>query len=103
VATRGSRAVSPTSTTMYTPKVTGTGGALEKSVTVTVAGTTARNESSHARETAKALARMPDGKPDFTGVYMGGRDIARVGQIVVKPGAEKYKVVQRQDDPGQGA
>jgi hypothetical protein len=103
VATRGSRAVSPTSTTTYTLKVTGTGGALEKSVTVTVAGTTARNESPHARETAKALPRMPDGKPDFTGVYMGGRDIARVGQIVVKPGAEKYKVVQRQDDPGQGA
>jgi hypothetical protein len=46
---------------------------------------------------------MPDGKPDFTGVYMGGRDIARVGQIVLKPGAEKYKIVVREDDLGQGA
>jgi hypothetical protein len=108
VATRGSREVSPEETTTYTLKVTGTGGALEKSVTVSVAGTPvtgrgAGKKSAHTTATAKALPRMPDGKPDFTGIYMGGRDIARVGQIVLKPGAEKYKVVVREDDFGQGA
>jgi hypothetical protein len=103
VAARDSREVSPSATTTYTLKVTGTGGALEKSVTVTVAGTTAAKNFADPGEASKALLRMPDGKPDFTGVYMGGRDIARVGQITLTPGAEKYKLVQRDDDFGQGA
>ncbi len=96
VPARGSRQVFPTATTVYTLKVAGPNDtALTQSVTVTVSGTApakAAPASSPATSPATSKdARMPDGKPDLTGVYgfAGVRDLA---PPVLKPGAEKFKV-----------
>jgi hypothetical protein len=91
VPARGSRQVFPTATTVYTLKVAGPNNtALTKSVTVNVSGTApAASAKSAAAPTQDA--RMPDGKPDLTGVYgfAGVRDLAEPS---LKPGAEKFKV-----------
>jgi len=89
VAARGSRQVFPTATTIYTLKVGGPNDtALAKSVTVRVSGTASVRAAKAAPSTD---ARMPDGKPDLTGVYgfAGVRDLM---PPVLKPGAEKFKV-----------
>lgn len=91
VAARGSRQVFPASTTVYTLNVIGPNGTtLTKSVKVTVSGT-APAGAAKASPAPSADARMPDGKPDLTGVYgfAGVRDLA---PPVLKPGAEKFKV-----------
>ncbi len=91
VAARGSHQVFPTATTVYTLKVGGPNdAALTKSVTVTVSGT-APAGAAKAAAAPPQDARMPDGKPDLTGVYgfAGVRDLA---PPVLKPGAEKFKV-----------
>ena len=88
VAARGTRQVFPAATTTYTLKVNGPNNTvLTKSVTITVAGAAAKA----AATAAPKDARMPDGKPDLTGVYgfAGVRDLAAP---VLKPGAEKFKV-----------
>jgi hypothetical protein len=41
---------------------------------------------------------MPDGKPNFTGVYNGGG--GQVSATPLKPGAEKFKVVRGPQDQG---
>jgi hypothetical protein len=68
VATRGTIKVTPTATSTYT--MTMGGGAVTKSVTVTVAGTT---PITPAATDAAAAANRPiprlDGKPDFSGMY----------------------------------
>ena len=89
VAARGSRQIFPGATTTYTLKVSGPQDTvLTKSVTVTVTGTAAASKTATA---APKDARMPDGKPDLTGVYgfAGLRDLA---EPQLKPGAEKFKV-----------
>src|SRR5579872_5362342 len=50
VMTRGSHTVTPTRTTTYTISAIGRGGADKKSLTVTVAGTTAAPETQQASE-----------------------------------------------------
>lgn len=88
VAARGIRQVFPSSTTTYTLTVTGPNNTvLKKSVTVAVTGPA----STAAAKNSSGEARMPDGKPDLTGVYgfAGVRDLANP---VLKPGAEKFKV-----------
>lgn len=98
VATRDSRTVSPTVTTTYTLSAVGRGGADKQSLTVTVAGTTpaatasANPASAGAAPAAQPIPRMPDGKPDLSGVYIAGFDIRPVGPVTLKPGAEKYNV-----------
>ncbi len=93
VAARGSRQVFPTSTTVYTLNVIGPNGTtLTKSVTVAVSGAAPAGAAKAApAAVAPKDARMPDGKPDLTGVYgfAGVRDLA---PPVLKPGAEKFKV-----------
>jgi hypothetical protein len=95
VETRGSQKVTPAVTTTYTLRAVGRGGADQKSLTVTVAGTTPAPEA--PTPTGDILANRPiphlaDGTPDLSGVYIGGFGLRPVGNIALKPGAEKYKV-----------
>jgi hypothetical protein len=89
VAARGSRQVFPAGSTTYTLKVTGPGGTvLTKSVTIAVNGTasTAATKAAPQKD-----ARMPDGKPDLTGVF-GFADVRDLAAPALNPGAEKFKV-----------
>jgi hypothetical protein len=103
VATRGSRTLAPAATTTYTLTVTGSGGTRTAAATVTVKGTAAgaARASSGARE--QPVPRLADGKPDLSGVYLGGRDIKLSAPPVTKPGAESFRVQVRPEDLGQGA
>ena len=82
VTARGSRQVFPTATTSYTLTVTGPNNAmLTRSVTVTVSG-------------AKAITATPAPAPvDLNGVY-GFAGVRGAEAPVLKPGAEKYKIVR---------
>jgi hypothetical protein len=99
VVPRGSRRVTPAATTTYTLSTKGPNGVVTKEVTVTVAGTTPVTAAAPAETPKKELARLPNGKPDFSGVYgfAGGRGGT---PPVLKPGAEKFKVVRGPDDQG---
>jgi hypothetical protein len=103
VRPRGTKTLSPTATTTYTLTVKGPKDqVITKTVTVTVAGTVAANVAPAAATPASASGetpRMPDGKPNLTGVYNSafGRDPI---QATLKPGAEKYKVVRGPTDAG---
>jgi plastocyanin len=101
--TRGSRTIKPTATTTYTLHVRGRGGADEKSVIVTVAGTAPTASSIAAPTASKTFARMSDGKPDLSGVYIGGFAVRPQGTVTLKPGAESFKFVPKEGDLGQGA
>ena len=95
VAARGSKQVFPATTTTYALKVNGPGNTvLTQTVTVTVAGgapAAAAPSSSATPAFASKDARMPDGKPDFTGVY-GFAGVRDLPPPELKPGAEKFKV-----------
>jgi hypothetical protein len=110
VTPRGSKVITPAATTTYTLTARGPNNTtLTKTVTVTVAGTTPVNSAPTAK---KELPRMPDGKPDLSGVYnSGGGGGGRGGRgaapdpndpsvAVLKPGAEKYRVVRGPQDSG---
>lgn len=95
VATRDSRTVSPSATTIYTLTAAGRGGTDKQSLTVTVAGSAPQPGGANpasATATTQPIPHMPDGKPDLSGVYMAGFDVRPTGPITLKPGAEKYKV-----------
>jgi hypothetical protein len=118
VPTRGSRTVAPSATTTYTLTVTGTGGRKTASTTVTVTGsaaparatatsngttTPANAAAAGAPGTVEPLPKLANGRPDLSGVYLGGRDIRLAGEVAVKPGAEDFRAPVRPDDLGQGA
>jgi len=126
VTPRGSRSVSPAVTTTYTLTVRGPNHqTLTRSVTVNVTGAIGGTASASASATGKReVPRMANGKPDLSGVYnnsvpgagggrgaAGGRGVAggRGGGSgdnagpVLKPGAEKFKVVRGPNDAGQYA
>lgn len=90
VTARGTRQVTPAATTTYTLTMR---NGPSKSVVVTVAGTTATNTSAPA-DSNKKDARMPDGKPDISGVYSFAGLPAGSPAPVLKPGAEKYRIVR---------
>lgn len=96
VAARGSRVVTPSATTVFMLTATGRGGADRQSLTVTVVGTVPAvpvNPGTESNPLANLpVPRMPDGKPDLSGVYIAGFDLHPAGPITLKPGAEKYKV-----------
>jgi len=99
VTPRGSRRVTPAATTTYTLSTRGPNGVVTQEVTVTVAGTTPVTPAALTEAPKKELPRLPNGKPDFSGVYgfAGGRGGT---PPVLKPGAEKFKVVRGPDDVG---
>jgi len=106
VRPRGNKIVSPTATTTYTLTVKGPKDQLvTQTVTVTVAGTVAANAApASAASTTSEAPRMPDGKPNLTGVYNfgggGTRGEREPISATLKPGAEKYKVVRGPTDAG---
>ena len=82
VTARGSRQVFPTSSTTYTLNVTGPNStALNSSVKVTVSGT------------AAPATQAPASHPDLNGVY-GFAGVRNAEPPVLKPGAEKFKIVR---------
>jgi len=110
VRPHGVKRITPSATITYTLTVHGPQGqVLTKSVTVTVAGTQPVDAAAIANSGPKAAPRMPDGKPNLSGVYnssffgFGGRATRGQNQPVtveLKPGAEKYKVVRGPTDAG---
>jgi hypothetical protein len=91
VTPRGSRQVTPRATTTYT--LTMKGGPT-RAVTVSVEGATpvAGTVSAGARPTG--IPRMPDGKPDFSGVYGNAGLPQGTTPPPLKPGAEKFRIVR---------
>src|SRR5262249_21617880 len=100
--------ITPDRTTTYTLTVRGANNTvLTSTATVEVAGTTPLAASAPAADTAstKPTPRLPNGKPDFFGVYRsaggGGRGGEPVGDpAILKLGAEKFRVVRGADDAG---
>ena len=97
VDARGSRVVHPQVTTTYTIAAVGFGktGNDEKSVTITVPGTSPA--PADAIPTGDILARKPipqlDDHPDLSGVYIAPyHSIHSIDKVTLKPGAEKYHV-----------
>jgi hypothetical protein len=97
VTPRGSRQVRPAATVTYTLTVNGNQGTQARTVTVSVSGSDPAAAAA-AAAAPRGVPRMPGGKPDFSGVYNGGGGPA--GTPVLKPGAEKYKVVRGPTDLG---
>jgi hypothetical protein len=99
VTPRGNRRITPAATTTYTLSTKGPNGEVTKEVTVTVAGTTPVTPTAQTDTPKKEFPRLSNGKPDFSGVYgfAGGRGGA---SPVLKPGAEKFKVVRGPEDTG---
>jgi hypothetical protein len=102
VRPRGAKTLSPSVTTTYTITVKGPKDqVLTQSATVNVAGTVAANiaPAPGASPAGSETPRMPDGKPNLTGVYnsAAGREPFAA---TLKPGAEKYKVVRGPTDAG---
>src|SRR5438552_3075030 len=70
VTARGTKQVNPKVTTTYTLKI-GSGDTpdLLRSVTITVPGTTPAAGGAAPQAEVKKAPRLPDGKPDLSGVY----------------------------------
>ena len=93
---RGTKQVTPTTTTTYTLSLR---GGLSKSVTVTVTGApTAKPGSTPTANSKPNDSRMPDGKPNLTGVYNFAGLPAGTKPPAVKPGAEKFVIVRGPND-----
>jgi hypothetical protein len=106
VATRGTLRVSPEVTTTYVLTATGTGGARSGTLTVTVTGTTptatAASGADQATGADSPIPRFADGRPDLSGLYIGGRDIRLVDDVVLLAGAERFRVATDENDLGVG-
>jgi hypothetical protein len=106
VATRGSRRVSPSATTTYVLEATGAAGVARRAVTVIVSGRGAPAPSPGARvtrdPTAPDLARLSDGTPDLSGLFIAERDLRLRNAAVTKPGAEAFRVPLQEGDLGTG-
>ena len=104
VATRGTQRVSPAATTNYRLTATGPDGDTTRTVTVTVAGTTATAASQASAPRVIAVPRLTDGKPDLSGVYAADRNVRLVGDVQLAPGADSFRVVETTErDAGSGA
>jgi hypothetical protein len=104
VSTRGSQRVSPTATTTYVLEATGAGGVARRSVTVVVTGSapTPGPAASNAAIAAPAVARLADGTPDLTGLFIAERDLRLRDAAVTKAGAEAFRVPTQEGDLGTG-
>jgi hypothetical protein len=103
VATRGTRTVYPAATTTYTLSVTGPRGTSTDTVTINVTGGNRGATTVGTTSERESVPRLGDGRPDLTGVYLGGRDIRMVGNVMLEPGAERFRVPPNDADLGQGA
>lgn len=115
VTPRGSRQVTPKSTTTYTLTVTGPNNTmLTREVTVTVPGTAPAIASAPpSGDVKREVPRLANGKPDLSGVYSfggggggrgaapaGGRGASAPAGPELKPGMEKYRVARGPNDAG---
>jgi len=105
VATLGKMTITPKATTTYTFTAKGRAGGDAKTITVTVAGTTPVApatgpgcENPHDQP----IPMASDGHPDLSGVYIAGFSLNPVRNIALKPGAEKFKVPEDENDLGLG-
>jgi hypothetical protein len=103
VATRGGRTFYPAATTTFTLSVTGPRGTTKEMLTVTVSGNAAAVSEASAATSRQSVPRLGDGKPDLSGLYLGGRDIRMANTVALIPGAEGFRVPQNDEDLGQGA
>jgi hypothetical protein len=95
VTPRGSRQVVPTATTTYTLSAK---GGPSRSIVVTVEGAALAAPAAAAAKPAPGTARMPDGKPDLTGVYGNAGLPAGATPPPLRPGAEKFRIVRAGND-----
>jgi hypothetical protein len=95
VNARGSRTVTPAATTTYTLTMR---GGPSRSVTITVQGTAAPRSRPAVGGAGDGVPRMPDGRPDLTGVYGSAGLPAGTTPPPLKPGAEKFRIVRGPDD-----
>jgi hypothetical protein len=115
VRARGSKQVTPAATTTYTLTVRGPNNqVITKELKISVAGTTEVSPTAAAGQ--REVPRMPDGKPNLSGVYnsifpgsffpggaamnIAGRPGEAETKPVLKAGAEKFKVVRGPEDSG---
>jgi len=115
VVARGSKAVTPAATTTYTLTVHGPNNqTVTRDLKITVAGT--KEVVASAGPATKEIPRMPDGKPNLSGVYnaifpgtffpggpamnIAGKPGEAETKPVLKAGAEKFKVVRGPEDSG---
>jgi hypothetical protein len=103
VATRGSRVVYPAATTTYTLSVTGPRGTSTETITIGVTGSARDAAAAGSVSERQSVPRLGDGRPDLTGVYLGGRDVRMAGDVVLAAGAERFRVPPNDADLGQGA
>jgi hypothetical protein len=101
VATRGTRRVAPLATTTYTLTALGSGGAIDRTIIVTVAGT-APVAKTNVGANPVAVPRLADGKPDLSGVFIAER-VRLVGDVKLVPGADRFRVAVAERDEGGGA
>ena len=95
VTARGNKVVSPAATTTYTLSLR---GGPSKTVTVTVAGAPVAKPAAAAANAASNKFRMPDGKPDLTGVFNFAGLPAGAKAPPLKPGADKFVIVRGPND-----
>lgn len=91
VTPRGSRQVTPTATITYTLTMK---GGPSRTVTVTVEGGAAATTGTAATTRPTGIPRMPDGKPDFTGVYGNAGLPQGTTPPPLKAGAEQFRIVR---------
>ncbi len=105
VAAFGKMTITPKATTTYTFTAKGRVGGDERTITVTVQGTTPVPPSQDpgcVNPHDQPIPQAPDGHPDLSGVYIAGFSLRPVDNIQLKPGAEKYKVKEDVNDLGLG-
>jgi hypothetical protein len=102
VALRGSQRVTPAATTTYTLTASGAGGDVNRTVTVTVRGTTAAPIVTAVQRAPQPVPKLANGKPDLSGLYMAEKGVRLVGAVQPAPGAEKFRVETKPNDLGTG-
>ena len=95
VNARGSRTLTPVATTTYTLAMR---GGPSRTVTVTVTGAPEPRAGGTRPPGDPSVPRMPDGRPDLTGVYGSAGLPAGATPPPVKSGAEKFRIVRGADD-----
>ena len=91
ITPRGSREVRPVATTTYTLTMK---GGPSRAVTVTVEGAAPNPASVSAANASAGRPRLPDGKPDFSGVYGNAGLPPGTEPPALKPGAEGFRIVR---------